>query len=334
MIVGNWKMQAGRRFIRGALCGALLIAAACTSEFSGPDEQVAAVPAGMRPDIVATNAFYYYDDVEAAWMFYRDTLGLETVIDYGFAKILRLADASYLTLVDAAEGMHSADEPKIVTLHLVTDQLNRWHTHFLRLGTQIEYDGSALQDGMPDSFVIRDAGGYALRFVRYNPSPAHASHVDSFAYAPPVMSTAGGARGMSIRATAFSVYYNDAEEVRPFFEALFDMEPVGLLDGSPLYQLAGSGFLSLEDYDGPGLSSPGENGMTLSIFTNDVDAWFDRASAWPGFEMRTPGIVDESGLVRVFVGYDPAGLFLEWDTFLDLPENRALLDYLDQSDVF
>ena len=28
-----------------------------------------------RPDIIATNAFYYYHDVEAAWIFYRDTLG-------------------------------------------------------------------------------------------------------------------------------------------------------------------------------------------------------------------------------------------------------------------
>jgi hypothetical protein len=327
-------MQAVRRLIRITLCSALLIVVACTSEESGLDEEVAIVPAGMRPDIVATNAFYYYDDVEAAWSFYRDTLGLETVIDYGFAKILRLADASYLTLVDAAEGMHSADEPKIVTLHLVTDQLGRWHTHFLRAGKQIEYGGAGVQDGVPNSFVIHDTGGYALRFIRYTPNPGHVSYVDSFAYAPPVASTAGNAGEMSIRATAFSVYYNDAEEVRPFFEALFDIEPVGLLDGSPLYQLSGSGFVSLENYDGPSLSSQGENGMTLSIFTSDVDAWFDRASKWPGFELRTPGVVDESGLVRVFVGYDPAGIFLEWDTFLDLPENRALLEYLDQSDVF
>ena len=82
-----------------------------------------------RPDIIATNAFYYYHDVEAAWIFYRDTLGLETVVDYGFAKILRLAESSYLTVVKADEGMHSADEPKNVTLHLVTDELNRWHEY-------------------------------------------------------------------------------------------------------------------------------------------------------------------------------------------------------------
>jgi hypothetical protein len=55
----------------------------------------------QRPDIIATNAFYYYADVDVAWEFYRDTLGFETVVDYGFAKIMRVASASYLTLVRA-----------------------------------------------------------------------------------------------------------------------------------------------------------------------------------------------------------------------------------------
>ena len=56
------------------------------------------------PNIQATNAFYYYRDVNAAWAFYRDILGLETVVDYGFAKIMRVARNTYLTLVDAAQG--------------------------------------------------------------------------------------------------------------------------------------------------------------------------------------------------------------------------------------
>ena len=76
------------------------------------------VTESKRPDIIATNAFYYYNDVDAAWRFYQDTLGFETVVDYGFAKILRIAESSYLTVVKADEGMHSADEPKTVTLHL------------------------------------------------------------------------------------------------------------------------------------------------------------------------------------------------------------------------
>ena len=75
------------------------------------------------PPVQAMNAFYYYSDVDRAWAFYTELLGFETVADYGFAKILRVAPLSYLTLVDAARGMHSADEPKTATLAIVTEQV-------------------------------------------------------------------------------------------------------------------------------------------------------------------------------------------------------------------
>ena len=134
---------------------------------------------------------------------------------------------------------------------------------------------------------------------------------------------------MSVRATAFTIHYNDVAAVRPFFESLFEVKPVGILDGVQIYQFAGSGFVALQDYPGALPAAPGENGMTLSFLTTDVDAWFDRATSWPGFELRTPEVLNEGGLVRVFVGYDPAGVFLEWDTFLAVPENQALLEYLE-----
>ncbi len=320
-------MNTARRLICACLCSMLCFVSACTGEQA--DQEATAMLDNNRPDIIATNAFYYYHDVEAAWIFYRDTLGLETVVDYGFAKILRLAESSYLTVVKADEGMHSADEPKNVTLHLVTDELNRWHEYAVQQGMQIEYDATSDDDTLGESFVTFDAEGYRLRFVRYNPHPNHSSFVESFANATPVSSTASGPGDMSIRATVFSVYYKDVGNIQSFFEGLFDVTSAGVLNGVPLYQLASSGFVSLENYSGDLPASPAENGVTLSFLTTDVDAWFDRASAWPGFELRTPEVLDESGLVRVFVGYDPTGIFLEWDTFLDLPENRALLDHLN-----
>ena len=94
------------------------------------------------PDILATNAFYYYADLDAASQFYAEVLGFETVVDYGFARILRVADSSYLTLVNAADGMHSVDEPKTVTLTLLTDELAGWHAYLGSLGvvTRVSFD--------------------------------------------------------------------------------------------------------------------------------------------------------------------------------------------------
>ena len=70
--------------------------------------------------------------------------------------------------------------------------------------------------------------------------------------------------------------------------------------------------------------------MTVSFFTHDVDGWFRHASGISGFELRTPEVTDESERVRVFVGYDPEGYFLEWDTFLDVEDNATLLPLLER----
>jgi len=52
------------------------------------------------------------------------------------------------------------------------------------------------------------------------------------------------------------------------------------------------------------------------------------ATAQKSFRLRTPEILDESGKVRVFVGYDPENYFLEFDTFLDVAGNEKLLERL------
>jgi len=64
------------------------------------------------------------------------------------------------------------------------------------------------------------------------------------------------------------------------------------------------------------------------LFVDDVDAWFEYMKDADGFEFRSDQIGDESGRVRVFVGYDPEGYFLEWDTFLDVEGNEELLQQL------
>ena len=50
----------------------ILSIAACSNEPA--DQRESDVTESKRPDIIATNAFYYYNDVDAAWRFYQDTL--------------------------------------------------------------------------------------------------------------------------------------------------------------------------------------------------------------------------------------------------------------------
>ncbi len=260
------------------------------------------------PDIIASNAFYYYEDVEVAWRFYRDTLGFETVVDYGFAKIMRLAESSYVTLVRASEGMHSADEPKTVLLTLQSTSLSPW----LDL---LEETGVPLMDDPVDSHAVlfEDPGGYLLRIEAHEEGPSAAGPQSAAA---------------TVRATVYTLYVSSLEDVSAFYGGLLDRQPQHIGNNTVQYAVSASGYIALQQgFDGR-LRPTATSAVTLSFLTTDVDAWFARAKAWPGFELRTPEVLDEGGLVRVFVGYDPAGSFLEWDTFLPVAENARLLHYL------
>jgi len=274
------------------------------------------------PDIIAVNAFYYYEDVDAAWQFYDDTLGLQTVVDYGFAKILRLADTSYITLVQADSGMHDTSEPKTVTLSLITDELDRWRQHF-------DADSTVTIDDLhdrADSFVVRDPEGYALRFLRYNPHPVHENFIAAVAAVSPL---AVEWDGLSIRATIYSAYFESLQEVSPFYDSLFGAPASETFKTAPLHALSRSGYLALIGGGDELHSATEDNAVTYSFLTTDVDAWFEHANQQDGFVLRTPEVLNEGDRVKVFVGYDPSGIFLEWDTFLDVEDNVQLIELLD-----
>ena len=76
--------------------------------------------------IQANLVFFYYQDLEAAQRFYEDVIGLEMVLDYGFARLFRITQTFYIGLVDEKKGMHSSDEPKTVTLSFVTEEIDEW----------------------------------------------------------------------------------------------------------------------------------------------------------------------------------------------------------------
>ena len=276
-----------------------------------------------NPGIQATNAFYYYEDVERAWGFYTDVLGFETVADYGFAKILRVAGASYLTLVDAAEGMHSAEEPKSVTLAIVTEEVEKWWTYLSERGVEMRSDFNVTEGRAHDGFVAVDPEGYFLEFERFNP---HAENVDLM----PILDTVEPrvtSHGLSVQGTVFWLYYSELAPNEAFYERLLGVDLLVDQGWAKVYQASPTGFVGLVDGARGLHQATDEKGVTLSFFTAHVEAWFARVQE-QGIELRTPEITDESGRVNVFVGYDLEGYFLEWDTFLDVPGNEALVEAL------
>ena len=315
------------------LLAAVAVLSGCAEAETEPSNAASAEPESVDettpPPIQATNAFYYYADVEAAHEFYTGVLGLETVVDYGFAKIMRVAPSSYLTLVDAAEGMHSADEPKTVTLALVTEQVEEWFDYLTDQGVQMRA-GFTPAEGRPhDGFVAVDPEGYFLEFERFNP---HAENTELLPVLEGIAALGPHGDGprpeeLTVQATVLWLYYEDIPSIQGFWERLLGVELLVDQGWAKVYQAGPTGFIGPVDGSRGLHQVTEEKGVTVSLFTSDVVAWFNRVSG-QGLELRTPEITDESGRVSVFVGYDPEGYFLEWDTFLDEPGNERLLELL------
>ncbi|NNM32918.1 MAG: VOC family protein, partial [Gemmatimonadetes bacterium] len=264
-----------------------------------------------RPDLIATNAFYYYTDVDRAWDFYVDVLGFETVADYGFAKILRVAPTSYLTLVDEARGMHSAEEPKSVTLALVTEQVEDWYDYLSSEGVPMRAELRVAEGSAHDGFVAIDPEGYLLEVERFNPHEENVDLMPKLA-AVDALGPVGGRRpaDLLIQSTVFWLYYDDVPAAQTFYEGLLATDLLVDQGWAKVYQTSETGYIGLVDGSRGLHQATEEKGVTLSFLTQDVEGWLDRATALE-VELRTPDLTDESGRVRVFVGYDPEGYFLE-----------------------
>ncbi|MDJ0756572.1 MAG: VOC family protein [Ardenticatenaceae bacterium] len=268
------------------------------------------------PPILATNAFYYYRDVESAWRFYRDVFGFETTANYEHAKIMKVASSSYLTLVDAERGMHTADEPKSVTLALVTDEVEQWFEYLISQGAAMHRPFEAKDGRAHDGFVALDPEGYFIEVERFNP------HQENTALLPvvqalPITPAHGDQRPphLGVRGTVLWLYYRDLSPVQKFYEALFGVEMICDQGWAKIYQISSSGFIGLVDGKEGLHQAADQKGVTVSFFTDALTQWFEHAKSTPGFALRSPEIFEQSGRVNLFVGYDPEGYFLEWDQF-------------------
>ncbi len=283
------------------------------------------------PGVLAMNAFLYYDDLATAWSFYTRTLGLETAADYGFAKILRVASDAYVTLVDAERGMHSSGEPKTVTVAFVTEQVEGWYDHLAAAGVPMRSEFEP-GDGRPhDGFVAIDPEGYFLEFERFNPHSENERLLPVLEQVEPVF-PAGLAttrpRELGVQAMVIWLYYRDLDRAQRFYEESIGLDLIVDQGWAKVYPASRAGFIGLVDGARGLHAATDEKAVTVALFTDDVDGWFEHMRGRPGFELRTPEILDESGRVRVFVGYDPEGYFLEWDTFLNVEGNERLLELL------
>ena len=278
----------------------------------------------------ASNLFLYYRDLTRATAFYRDTLGLELVADYDMARIFRVAEESYLILVDATKGMHTADEPKSVALALLTDQLEGWHAYLATKGIAPGRPFAARPGSAHDGFVVKDPEGYLLEFERFNQHPENERFVPLLKANRTVRSpTSTLPEGLGFKATITWLYYQDMPPMQTFYEEVLGLRQVVDQGWAKIYEGSKTGHVGLVD-ERRGMNKwSATKAVNVSFLIDDIDGWFKAVKDRGLFPLRGTGVSDdEAGRYRAFVGYDPEGYFMEFDLFRAHPLNTALMPYL------
>ena len=247
--------------------------------------------------------------------------------DYGFAKIVQVAPTSYLILVDADEGMHSTDEPKTVALALITDQLDEWYAYLVDQGVEMRGDFNPTEGRPHDGFVAHDPEGYYLEFERFNAHPENELLMPLLEQTETLLTTVPG--GLGFKATVLWLYYRDTAGALAFLEEKLGLEKVVDQGWAWMYQTSPSGYIGPVDETRGMHSYTEQKAVTVSFFTDDIDGWHSYVSETNAFELRETEVsADSAGRFRAFVGYDPEGYFLEFDTFLEHELNVRLLESL------
>ncbi len=285
--------------------------------------------------ITASNAFFYYRDLEGVTDFYTRTLGLRVVADYGFAKILQVASTSFLTLVDGTSGMHSPDEPKSVALALVTDQLDGWYAYLQEQGVTFRYGFDPVPGRPHDGFVVLDPEGYYLEFERFNEHPENERFLPLLALLPTLTAApdqdTSVPPGLGFKATILWLYYRDTDAIRGFYARTLGLAEVVDQGWAWIHAASPSGFLGPVDETRGMHDWTEQKAVTVSFLTDNLEGWFEHLRRTGAMELRHEAIQpDEEGRFRAFVGYDPEGYYLEFDTFLPHPLNGRLLRALER----
>lgn len=282
--------------------------------------------------IEGSNVFFYYKDLRAATKFYQEILGLEMLADYQMATIFRIAGDSFLILVDAEKGMHSADEPKTVALALLTNELNQWWEYLQKSGVEIKYTYKPKEGGPHDGFVAIDPEGYLLEFELFK------QHSENEKFIPLLKkNTTAPAQsenvpsGLGFNGSITWLYYKDVLAMQHFYEEVLGLELVADQGWTKIYQLSDYGFIGLVDEARGMHDFSEEKAVTVSYLVEDVKGWYEYVKKQEVFELRTGKF--ETGpeeKYNAFVGYDPAGYFMEFDKFLPHPDNEKLLTYIEE----
>lgn len=147
--------------------------------------------------------------------------------------------------------------------------------------------------------------------------------------APPLTAqpAVGRPPALGVQANIVFLYYRDIPRAQRFYEDVIGLRLTVDQGFAKIYQISPTSFVGLVD-EAQGLHRASEaKAVTLSFITKEIDAWYDYLVS-KGVRLRGPISNATRHPTRGFVAYDPEGYFLEFERFLDDPQNAKLLEAL------
>lgn len=130
-----------------------------------------------------------------------------------------------------------------------------------------------------------------------------------------------------LQANLVFFYYRDLAAAQRFYEEALGLTPLVDQGFCTIYRVTPTSFVGLVD-EAQGMHRATEaTAVTLSFITEDLDAWYQRLLAH-NVPMHRPLAEATRHPTRGFVALDPEGYYLEFETFLDHPQNAALREAL------
>jgi predicted enzyme related to lactoylglutathione lyase len=124
-------------------------------------------------------------------------------------------------------------------------------------------------------------------------------------------------------------YYRDLPAAQKFYEDVLGLRMMVDQGFCKIYQVSPTSFVGLVDEKQGSHSASETKSVTLSFVTKEIDEWYEYLVS-KGTKLRGPISDSSRHPTRGFVAYDPEGYCLEFEKFLDNPQNRTLMGVLER----
>jgi lactoylglutathione lyase len=109
----------------------------------------------------------YFRNIEKAFRFYEDVLGLKVKIDQGYGRIYEISGRALLGVMDEKRGFLQSGQGKSMMISLVTDDVDPWYEALKKRGVKILSKPLTKEDIGIRSFLFEDPEGHILEIQKF-----------------------------------------------------------------------------------------------------------------------------------------------------------------------